>query len=407
MARGINRLTATKVSKLKTVGRYADGGGLWLQIRDGGSKQWVFRYTRQGVHRHMGLGSVVTVSLAEARERARQARQSLVEGRDPIQDKRDAIAALRIAEARTLTFAEATEQFLRAHGDGWKNPKHYAQWRSTLTTYAFPVFGDLPVGAIDVALVVKALSPIWQTTNETAHRTRQRIKRVLDFAAAQGLRTGPNPAEWDGNLEHLLAKRSKAEQQHHDALPYVDLPDFMADLRGNESLSARALEFTILTAARTSETILAEWCEIDLAARVWTVPGERTKSGRQHRVPLSDRAVAILESLPQGGAFVFAKENGKTLSNMAMLQLLRGMRPGFTVHGFRSTFSDWARDRTNYPRDVVEQSLAHAIKDKTEAAYRRGDAIEKRRRLMVEWCRFCSKPASPVTGTVTTFRDVG
>ncbi len=400
--RGINRLTALKVNRVKTPGRYADGGGLWLQVKEGGSKSWIFRYTRHGVHRHMGLGPLISVSLLEARERAKEARQVLLDGRDPVEARRDTATALRLEEARAMTFAQCSEAFLSTHSHKWRNDKHRHQWKSTLTTYAFPVFGSLPVDSIDVALVIKALTPIWSDKPETAERVRGRVERVIDFATAQKLRTGDNPASWKGNLEHLLPAKAKAKQ-HHAAMTAAALPAFMVELRDRDSVSARALEFTVLTACRTNEVIGARWDEIDFDTGTWVIPAERMKSNRPHRVPLSDRVLDILRALPPVSEHVFVSGGGRPISNMAMLQMLRGMRPGLTVHGFRSTFSDWARDRTAYARDVIEMALAHAIKDKSEAAYRRGDALDKRRRLMTDWARFTYSPAV-TSGRVVTLR---
>jgi integrase len=402
--RGINRLTALKVNKLKTPGRYADGGGLWLKISEGGTKSWQFRYSRHGVHRHMGLGPLMSVSLAEARERAKQARQVLLDGRDPIEARRDADATLRLEAARQMTFAEATDAFLSTNSVVWRNDKHRGQWRSTLTTYAFPVFGDLPVKEIDTALVVKALTPIWHAKHETANRVRGRVERVLAWAEAQQLREGENPAAW-ARLKYLLPLKAKAKD-HHPALPYVELPGFMAELRQRDYVSARALEFTVLTASRTNETIGMRWDEIDFDAGLWTIPGSRMKANRPHQVPLSDRCISILKALPRTGDFVFINGGGNAISNMAMLQLLRGMRPGVTTHGFRATFKTWARERTSFAVEVQEAALAHAVADKVEAAYIIGDnMLDKRARLMAEWSKFCGAPA--VTATVTPINRVG
>ena len=402
--RGINRLTALKVNKLKTPGRYADGGGLWLKISEGGGKSWQFRYTRHGAHRHMGLGPLMSVSLLEARERAKQARQVLLDGRDPIEARRDAEVSLRLETARAMTFAQAAESFLSTNSVAWRNDKHRQQWRSTLTTYAFPVFGSLPVSEIDTALVVKALTPIWHEKHETANRVRGRVERVLAWAEAQELRAGENPAAW-ARLKYLLPLKAQAKD-HHPAMPYVELPGFMTELRARDYVSARALEFTVLTATRTSETIGARWDEIDLDQKLWVIPAARMKANRPHVVPLSERAVRILKALPRDGEHVFINGGGKPLSNMAMLQLLRGMRPGLTVHGMRATFKTWARERTSYAREVQEAALAHAVADKVEAAYIRGDnMLDKRARLMSEWAKFCESPA--VKATVTSINRAG
>jgi integrase len=389
-----NRLTALKVARLKTPGRYCDGLGLWLQVSEWHTKAWLFRYKRHGKPHQMGLGPLHTVSLQEARARARQARQLLIDGLDPIAVKHQARTVARLEEARATTFNQCAEDYINAHSAGWKNSKHREQWRATLETYAAPIIGDLPIGEIDTALVLKVLRPIWQEKPETASRVRGRIERVLSYWAATQKISRDNPARWRGHLDALLPAKTKVRAvKHHPALPFSELPGFMAELRERESLSARALEFTILTATRTGEAIAACWDEFDLAAKVWIVPAERMKGKRApHRVPLSDRAIELLASLPRDDCRLWA------LSNFAMLELLRGMRPGYVPHGFRSTFSDWARDRTAYPRDVIEMALAHSIKDKSEAAYRRGDALEKRRRLMADWARYCE--ARTVTADV-------
>jgi integrase len=344
------------------------------------------------------LSSGATLNLVEAREKARLLRQQLVDGIDPFtarrQAKQERLAKLA-AEARAMTFKQCAEACMKSHADGWKNAKHAAQWRSTLETYAYPVLGDLAVDDIATAHVVRVLQPIWKEKPETASRVRGRIEKVLGWATVRGFRSGDNPARWRGHLQELFAAKAKVRPvNHHAALPYTDAPAFMADLRSRNSLSARALEFTILTGVRTGETIGATWDEIDFAAKTWTIPASRMKAGKAHKVPLSDRAAEILASLPREGEHIFP------LSNMAMLELLRGMRPGTTVHGFRSTFRDWAAERTSYPNHVAEAALAHTIGDKVEKAYRRGDLFEKRRRLMADWSTWCSRPG-PTSATVT------
>jgi integrase len=392
--RETNKLTAIQVARLKKPGRHCDGAGLWLQVSISGSKAWLFQFKRDGRARQMGLGGLHTVSLQEARIRARQARQSLLDGIDPIDAKHAQRGAVRLEKAKALTFGKCAADYLDAHAGAWKNQKHRSQWQSTLDAYANPLIGALPVAAIDTALVLKILRPIWNEKPETASRLRGRVERILSWATVQGFRQGDNPARWRGHIDALLpAKATVRAVKHHAALPFVELPGFMAEIRKRESISARALEFTILTASRTGEAVGAKWDEIDIKAKVWTVPAERMKASRPHRVPLSDRAVEILADLPSDNSgFVFLGARGASISNWAMLELLRGMVPGLTVHGFRSSFSDWARERTAYPRDVVEMALAHAIKDKSEAAYRRGDALDKRRRLMQEWARYCMAP---------------
>jgi integrase len=390
--RNAKPLTAVAVGKLKKPGRYAVGDGAYLQIATGGTKSWLFRYKRDGKARHMGLGPYSLLTLAEAREKARQARRALLEGIDPLEAKAARRARARLDAARGMTFRQCAERMIASHEAGWKNPKHRAQWKATLATYAYPVFEDLSVSAIDTVLVQKVLDPIWSTKTETAGRVRGRIEAVLDWAKVRGYRDGENPARWRGHLDKLLPNRRKVRAvKNYAAVPYPELPPFMEELRKRTGVSARALEFAILTAARTSEVIGATWAEIDLKARVWTIPAHRMKAGKEHRVPLPDRALEILSSLPREGEFVFMGGRvGKPLSNMALLELMRGMKPGFVPHGFRSTFRDWAADTTDNPSEVVEMALAHAIESKVEAAYRRSDLFDKRQRLMADWASYCS-----------------
>jgi integrase len=396
MARTINRLSAAQVAKIDKPGRYGDGGGLWLQVSQWGTKAWLFRYMIKGRARQMGLGDIATFSLKEARERARAARQLVADGVDPVEQRKARKEAAQAADAKRLSFREASERYIRAHSPGWRNAKHAEQWTSTLATYAWPVLGDLGVDRIETAHVTQVLEPIWTDKTETATRLRGRIERVLDWSKARGFRKGENPARWRGHLDKLLPARSKvAKVRHHPAMPYDEVPAFMGRLRGAEGLSARALEFTILTAARTGEAIGARWSEVDFATKVWTVPENRMKAGRPHRIPLSEPVLALLAALPRasdGEDFIFpGARKGASLSNMAMLETLRGMEGerGLTVHGFRSSFRDWAAERSNFPREIAEAALAHVLKDKTEAAYQRGDLLEKRRRLMGAWASFC------------------
>jgi integrase len=290
-----------------------------------------------------------------------------------------------------MTFRQCAERMIASHEAAWKNPKHRAQWKATLATYAYPMFGDLSVAAVDNGLVLKVLEPLWTTKPETAGRVRGRIEAVLDWAKARGYREGENPARWRGHLDKLLPNRRKVRAvKNHAAMPYRDIPDFMAELRDHTGVSARALEFAILTAGRTSEVIGATWSEIDLKSGVWTIPASRMKAGKEHRVPLSAPALELLKALPREGQHVFmGGRAGKPLSNMALLELMRGMKPGFVPHGFRSTFRDWAAETTAFPSEVVEMALAHAISSKVEAAYRRGDLFEKRRALMTAWAHHC------------------
>jgi integrase len=386
MVREANKLSPLAVKRLKEPGRYCDGLGLWLQVTegangDGVTKAWLFRYMRHGRARQMGLGALHTVSLAEARERARQARQILLDGDDPLEIKRKKRDEARSETAERILFKDAAERFLGLHESTWKNAKHKEQWHSTLKTYAYPTLGARPISAIDGALITEALAPIWTKKPETARRVKQRIERVC-----QWVKDGkPLP-------RHGASKRVK----HHPALPFAELPTLMAELRDRGGISARALEFTILTVARTADAIGAKWKEIDLATGVWTVFDGRHKTGKDFEIPLSKRAIEILQELPQeSGGYVFPGAKAKApLSNMAMLELLRGIRgDGLTVHGFRSSFRDWAGDRTNFAREVIEAAMSHQIKDRAEAAYRRSAAIEKRRQLMEAWAKYCSSPA--------------
>lgn len=400
--RRINKLTSLQVSRLKEPGRYGDGsvsrGGLWLQITAGltpgaVTKSWLFRYTISGRARQMGLGAVAAITLVEAREKAQVASRLLDDGQDPIETIRTQRALRRHEAAGRLTFRECGDKYIEAHENTWRNPKHRAQWKATLEAYAYPAAGELPVDSVDKTVVLKILEPIWATKAETATRLRGRIERILDWAKARDLRAGENPARWKGHLDKLLPARSRVRTvRHHPALPFARMPAFMSELRGRDSISARALEITALTALRTSEVIRAQWPEIDLPAKIWTVPPDRMKGGREHRVPLSGRAVELLEALPRerGNDYVFiGASSGKPLSDMAMLELMRGMAPGYVPHGLRSTFRDWAAETTNYPNHVVEMALAHVIGDDVEAAYRRGDLFEKRRRLMRDWAAYC------------------
>jgi integrase len=408
-----NRLTALKVAKIGKPGRYGDGGGLYLRVAEyplhtgelATSKNWVFRFERAGRERLMGLGSLNTLTLAEARELARGHRKTLLDGRDPIEDRRERKREAALEAARTMTFRACAEAYIAAHRPGWKNPKHAGQWPATLSTYVYPVVGQLSVAAVDTTLVIKCLNPIWIEKSDTAGRVRGRIEAILDWAKARGLRTGDNPARWRGHLKKLLPAREKIKRQvrHHPALPFVQAPEFMAKLRRETDLSSRALEFLILTAARTVEVIAARWStgEVDFKHRIWTVPADRMKAGVEHKVPLSRRAIAILKTIPRvdGNDFIFpGSRECRPLSSMAMLEKLRGMLPGLTVHGFRSTFRDWAGDKTNHPREVIEAALAHTLESETEAAYRRSTAIEKRRRLMEDWAAYCARQHSPRKG---------
>ena len=404
--RGIEKLSALQVQRLKAPGYHGDGGGLWLQVSSAGTKSWVFRYTL-GKAREMGLGPLHTISLAEARAKARACRQQVLDGIDPIEARRAGKLTERAAAAKAaMTFQQAAEAYVEAHRAGWKNVKHADQWANTLRDYAYPTIGALPVSAVDTGLVVQLLEPIWREKTETASRVRGRVESVLDWATVRGHRSGDNPARWRGHLDKLLPKPTKvAKVRNHPALPYVEVGAFMKVLRAEKGIAARALEFIILTAARTSEVIGGKWSEVDRGAKAWTVSAERMKAGREHRVPLSAAALRVLRQMRELGGkpgdYVFpGAKSDKPMSNMACLKLLERMgRASITVHGFRSTFRDWAAETTNYSREVAEMALAHTIKDATEAAYRRGDLFDKRARLMEAWATYCGRVAT--TATVT------
>jgi integrase len=401
------RLTAMKVASLVRAakpGYTCDGGSLYLQVSRWGTATWAFRYRVGDKLRTAGLGSVDTFSLAEVRDRARLMRQQRADGIDPIDARRAGRAQARVEAAKAMTFRQCAEAYIAAHRASWKNPVHAAQWPATLETYAFPVMGELPVASVDVGLVMRVLEPIWHTKPETASRVRGRVESVLDWARVRGYRQGENPARWKGHLDQLLPRPSKAKEAvrrskgrdgHHAALPYGEIGDFVSALRTFDGIAARALEFAILTTARTGEVIRARWDEIDMAERLWTIPADRMKAGREHRVPLSDAALAIVEAMAsiRQGEYVFAgQQAGRPLSNMALLMTLRRMkRADLTAHGFRSTFSDWCAEQTNFPGEVREMALAHAVGNKVEAAYRRGDLFDKRRQLMEAWAKFCAQ----------------
>ena len=395
--RKLNRLSATFVRSVNVPDNYCDGGGLYLQVSPTLTKSWLFRYKQ----RWMGLGPLYDVSLADARIAAGECRAVLRKGIDPLAERDRKRLARRLADAKAVTFSDCAASYIDANAPAWRNAKHAEQWRTTLATYAEPVIGKLAVQDIDTGLVLKVLKPIWYTKTETATRVRQRIEAVLNWASASGYRSGENPARLRGNLADLLPSAAKLKKlAHHPALPYTDIHDFIIELRAADGVAARALEFTILTAARTNEVVGARWDEIDLKAGIWTIPGERMKAGKAHTVPLSPRAVAILKKMQDhGSVWVFPGMTvGKPLSNMAMLGLLKRMNRGrITVHGFRSTFRDWAAEQTAYPHEVCEMALAHQVKDKAEAAYRRGELLDKRRRLMADWAKYINKTKVNVT----------
>jgi integrase len=389
MAKTIAKLSDRKVAALNKAGLYGDGAGLWLKVTATGSKSWIFRYTRNKKTTDIGLGSVSTVSLAEAREAALKQRKILIAGENPLELKK-AAANQKLSRAISMTFQQCSEAYIEIHRHGWKNPKHHQQWQNTLATYCYPLIGQLPVSDIDTKLVIKCLEPIWITKNETASRLRGRIEQVLSWATVSKHREGDNPARWRGHLDMILPRPAKVQKtKHHAALPYVDINPFVSALRQQDGMAAKCLEFTILTACRTNEAIGAIWTEIDFEQKLWIVPADRMKAEREHRIPLSSRCMEILSEIPRLNDFVFAGGRGKGLSNMAMAELLKRMEyRDITVHGFRSCFRDWAAERTNYPHELCEMALAHTIKNQAEAAYRRGDMIEKRRRLMEDWSKF-------------------
>lgn len=409
----MTRFTALAVKRLVTPGRHGDGGGLYLQVRDAAHRSWLFRYRLHGKDREMGLGPLADVSLADARDAAGACRKLVLAGVDPI-EHRQALRAEQAAAAGANTFREVAARYMDAHRAGWRNAKHEYQWTQSLTAYAYPQLGDVPVSRVDTAGVMAALEPIWRTKSETALRVRGRIEAVLDYAAAHGWRTGDNPARWRGHLSNLLpAPRKVAKVEHHAALPYGEVAAFLARVASEGGTAAVALRFTILTACRTSEALGATWREMDMGKATWTVPGERMKAGREHSVPLSGPALAILATMAlagtEPGGFVFPgstrgrgaagrKDKPGPLSNMAMTALLRRMDRGdLTVHGFRSTFRDWAGEETSHPREVMEMALAHTLRGKAEAAYARGDLFTKRAALMADWAAFCLhvKPDEP------------
>lgn len=388
---GKEKLTARAAATTKP-GRYGDGRGLYLVVSETGARKWVFRFIFGSRVTEMGLGNAA-VSLAQAREKAAEARKLVAAGVNPIEARR---AANRMAAGKP-TFGEMADAFLEAKSSEWRNDKHRAQWKMTLEEYAKPLRA-LPVDRVDTEAVLGVLQPIWQAKPETAARLRGRIETVLDAARAKGHipRNEANPARWRGHLDKLLPKRQKLSRGHHAALPYSGVPEFIGKLREREAIAALALEFTILTAARSGEALGARWSEIDFDAKVWTVPAARMKAGREHRVPLSSPALAILGKLSEAnsGDFVFPGQRPeKALSGMAMEMMLRRMKINVTVHGFRSSFRDWAGETTSFPREIAEAALAHVAGDATERAYRRGDALEKRRGLMEAWAEFCEPGA--------------
>jgi len=414
MPKKAKELTALAVSKIRDGGRHAVGGvdGLHLRVV-GVSRAWVLRVVvgvridakgKSVIHRRdIGLGSYPELSLADAREKAREYRKQIQSGINPVEERKTEKIQKALESVKTKTFKECAGAYIEANRAGWKNVKHVQQWENTLETYAFPKIGSLPVDVIDTGLVLsvlqqKVVTPkgsesLWLCKTETASRLRGRLESILDWAAFRGFRQGDNPARWKGHLEHELPAKNKVQKvEHHAALPYAEIGGFMAELRAKEGTSARALEFAILTASRSGEVRGATWAEVDLSSRIWTIPAERMKAGKEHRVPLSNRVIALLAALPRvaGSSHVFPAPRGGALSDMSLTAVLRRMgRGGLTQHGFRSTFRDWAGETTTYPREVCEHALAHKLADGVEAAYQRGDLLAKRSQMMADWSEFC------------------
>jgi integrase len=393
-----NKLTVASVKAIATSGKHADGAGLYLQVTKNAAignlrKSWVVRYrAANGKIREMGIGSVEDVTLADARDKAVSIRKAVKEGNDAVDARVEVKRETVKQQAASMTFAQCAEAYIKAHESGWKNEKHKAQWAATLKTYAYPVFGKVAVQDVNVSMVMKVLDPIWQTKTETASRLRGRLENILDWATVREYRTGENPARWRGHLEKALPARNKSKSvKHHPALPIDELAPFMQALRDQNGIGARAFEFAILTAARTSEAMGARWDELNLADASWTIPADRMKAGRIHRVPISNAAMSILSQMKGlDPVYVFpGMKVGFPISNMTFLMLLRRMKRGdLTAHGFRSTFRDWAAERTDYQNEVAEAALAHTVRNQAEAAYRRGDLFEKRRALMEDWAKF-------------------
>jgi integrase len=407
MTRTLHRLTATRVAGRLKPGYYGDGGNLYFRVAEGGTKGWIFRFKMYGRTRDAGLGAYPAISLARARVRAFEYRALVADGVDPIDQRNAQQAAARVENAKTITFDDCAKAYITAHADGWRSAKHLQQWRNTLDAYAAPVLGRLPIRAIDTGLIMRVLEPMWASKPETASRLRGRIESVLSWATVRGYRIGENPARWRGHLDSLLPAKSKVRKvEHHAALPYVDVGRFMHDLRQQAGLGARALEFLILTATRAGEVLNATWDEFDLETSTWSIPAGRMKGGREHRVPLSDAAMAVLKAAQElrQSDYVFpGAKAARPLSLMSLKTTLERTGQNVTSHGFRSTFRDWAAEQTSYANHVVEMALAHAVPNAVEAAYRRGDLFDKRRRLMDDWAQFCATPVA-TSGRVVPIR---
>lgn len=402
MPKKLNHALTPLAVKNAKAGRHADGGGLHLLVKESGARSWVYRFMLRGKARDIGLGAASgseAISLAAARDKASVFRLKVKAGVDPLAERdreaADALAAAQTAKMAGITFKAVADAHIAANEESWRNAKHRQQWSNTLATYVYPVMGDLPVGEIGTAHVLKILEPIWKMKPETASRIRGRIETILDAAKARGYREGENPARWRGHIAQILPARSRLTRGHHKAMSYDAVPAFVGELRSRNAMAALALEFAVLTAARTGEVLGARWREINLEKAVWTIPADRLKAGKEHRVPLSPRTIEILEATkPLDKDWLFPADGGGALSTMAMTMLLRRMERDCTVHGFRSAFRDWAAESTGYAHEVCEMALAHVIGNKAEAAYRRGDLFEKRRRLMQDWSTFCERDNS-------------
>jgi integrase len=415
MARQMNKLSPLQVNRISTPGWHGDGGGLWLQLTPPGSRSWVFRYTLQGKQKVLGLGATHTISLAEAREKARKLRQQLLEGIDPGEARKATKEAAALARAKRITFDECVKAFIDSKKHEWTNLKHTAQWEATLTAYCSPHIGKLDVSDVDTDLVLKCLKPIWTDKTETASRVRQRMEAVLSYATTAGHRRGENPARWKGHLEHLLAKASRvAKVRNHPSLPWARMPAFMRAIAPMDGNAALALQFAILTACRSGEVRGATWGEIDMEKAIWTIPPERMKAKKEHTVPLSPAAVDVLKRVVrfEDEELVFpGAKRGSQLSDMSLAACIKRMNDkeliwtdeqgvAIVPHGFRSTFRMWAAEASNFPREVAEHALAHQLPDKVEAAYQRGSQFTKRIKLMEQWAAWCTSPATK--GNVAT-----
>ncbi len=393
MPRKAAELSPLSISRLKDPGLWAVGGvsGLYLHVNARGARSWILRVVVGDKRRDMGLGGYPDIGVADARQKAREARLKIEQGIDPILLRKQAKSELMALQATDKTFEQAAGEYIKIHADSWSNDKHRKQWESTLAAYAFPVVGKLSLRDIRQEHILKILEPIWTTKTETATRVRGRMESILDWAKVKGLRSGENPAAWKGHLDHMLPAPTRLKKvEHLTAVPVREMPDFMIKLRQAAGTAAQALEFLILTAARSGEVRGITWQEVSLEDALWIVPAERMKMKREHRVPLSDRAVSILKSQPRidENPLVFPAPRGSQMSDATMSAVLKRMGIDATVHGFRSSFRDWCGDYTNYPRDLAEQCLAHGADDPVEAAYRRGDALERRREIMNEWSKF-------------------